>query len=310
MDDLINDPDVQNMLEKYDDDNDYADDSLSDPYSPDDEEIVEEEDDHEDKEKEESEPEEIELNDPSLDEFIEEAPELDFTPQTEYAKSLGESLEKIDDGLARYELSRIEPLAFRGEDGKTIYAFDATNLPDDFKYENDRQAQIAAAAFQKIQNEYDKYEKEYNEIVDKQNDLAKQQESSLEDYGELEDMIKEGILPAIVLNKDNAIDVDDPGNQLIDDIMSYKNQWNEEHNRDISLETAISKFRRENPGRFEGIADDDLGKEDKSRSEYATRSRSSARTGASNHKIDYTKMSDLEWERYINSPKFNPRELL
>ena len=39
---------------------------------------------------------------------MEEVPEIDYTPQTEFGKSL--DLSKIDDGFQKYVLTHIEPL--------------------------------------------------------------------------------------------------------------------------------------------------------------------------------------------------------
>src|ERR1700721_1805816 len=112
--DILDDPEVQAMVEKYegthqndvplddfgkplqDDSDDDSDDDTKDKPDGEDDDTPEEGK----KNKDDTAEEDAKINESSLEEFVEKVPEIDYTPQTEFSKSL--DLTKIDDGFQKY----------------------------------------------------------------------------------------------------------------------------------------------------------------------------------------------------------------
>jgi len=117
--DILDDPEVQELVGKYDSNHqndmpldefgkpleDDSDDNSDGDDSQDNSNTDDKGDDTTDdtKDKDDKGEDDAKINEDSLKEFMEEVPEIDYTPQTEFAKSL--DLSKFDDGFQKYGLT-------------------------------------------------------------------------------------------------------------------------------------------------------------------------------------------------------------
>jgi len=128
----------------------------------------------------------------------------------------------------------------------------------------------------------------------------------------LTESIENGEFPKLELDKDGNIDKNSKVNQLADDILVYQQEVNKDRtpSRAIGFDTALNRFRKENQDRFKDL-DGSLSKEDRERSNYATRtSRSTQRAGKNSTANQYDNLSREEFDQLLNDPDFDVRKLL
>lgn len=322
--DILDDPDVQAMVEKYEGDrqNDVPLDEFGKPLpddsdDSDDEESKDkqdaddkEESDDDQKDKDDKGEDDAKINDSSLDEFIEEVPEIDYTPQTEFGKSL--DLSKIDDGFQKYVLTHVEPLTLKDSEGKEIRAYTADDIPKDFKFADQLEVTKASTALSRIEAEGATLRKEYDDTlaeIERVNNDIEARQSQLDG---LTESIENGEFPKLELDEDGNIDKDSKVNQLADDILTYQQEVNKDRtaSRAIGFDTALNRFRRDNQDRFKDLGGS-LSKEDAERSKYASRtSHSSQRSGKNSTANQYDNLTREEFDTLLNDPDFDVRKLL
>lgn len=317
--DILDDPEVQELVEKYDSNHqndvpldefgkpleDESDDDLDDKQDPDEDNPEEGKEGKDDKVEDDA-----KINESSLDEFIEKVPEIDYTPKTEFAKSL--DLTKIDDGFQKYVLTHVEPLLLKDTEGKEIRAYTADDIPKDFKFADQLEVTKASTALSRLEAEGANLRKEYDEVladIDRVNTENEARQSQLEG---LTESIENGEFPKLELDKDGNIDKNSKVNQLADDILIYQQEVNKDRtpSRAIGFDTALNRFRKENQDRFKDLGGS-LSKEDAERNNYAARtSRSSQRAGKNSTANPYDDLSREEFDRLLNDPDFDVRKLL
>lgn len=307
--DILDDPEVQEMIEKYDGNhqNDVPLDEFGKPLSDESEEEIEEENDNNEEEVEED---DVELDKSFLDEFTEEVPEIDYTPKTEFSKGL--DLDKIDDGFQKYVLTHLEPLELTDVDGKTIRAYTYDDIPKDFKLTDQQAVLKANAELNRIEKLGDSLKEEYEEIVSNRESALAQNEMNQSAKEGLAEAISNGEFPKLELTEDGKINTDSKINKLADDVLSYQRETNKERtpSRAISFDTALNRFKKDNPDRFKDL-DGSLAKEDEDRTKYAKRtSRSAQRTVAKSKGSAYDNLSREEFDQLLNDSDFDVRKLL
>lgn len=321
--DILDDPDVQAMVEKYEGNhqNDVPLDDFGKPLldNLDDDEGDDKDDnkskddateDVEDKSKDDKGEDDAKINEDSLDEFIEEVPKIDYTPQTEFGKSL--DLNKIDDGFQKYVLTHVEPLTLKDAEGKQIRAYTADDIPADFKFADQLEITKTSTALSRIEAEGAALRKEYDDTlaeIERVNSDIEARQSQLEG---LTESIENGEFPKLELDKDGNIDKDSKINQLADDVLSYQQKVNKDRtpSRAISFDTALNRFQKENQDRFKDL-EGSLSKEDRERSNYASRtSHSSQRSGKNSTAGQYDNLSREEFDTLLNDPDFDVAKLL
>lgn len=302
--DILEDPEVKELIEKYDGNhqNDVPLDEFGKP--------LESEETEESEEENEEEAEEVELDDPTLEEFIEEIPEIDYTPQTEFSKSL--DLGKIDDGFQKYVLTHLEPLELTDAEGKTIRAYTVDDVPKDFKLEDQQAVMRANEEFRKLGNAGDKLKAEYDEMISKRDEVLSQNEINTATRESLTEAIFNGEFPKLELTEDGKLDEDSKVNKLAEDVIAYQKELNKDRtpSRTVSFDTALTRFKKDNPDRFKDL-DGSLAKEDEARFKYAKRtSRSAQRTVSKSKSSAYDNLSREEFDQLLNDPDFDVRKLL
>lgn len=308
--DILDDPEVQEMIEKYDGkhQNDVPLDEFGKPIEDESEE--ESEEDNKNDNNEEVEEDHVELDDPSLGDFVQEVPEIDYTPQTEFGKNLDFS--KIEDGFQKYVLSHLEPLELTDTEGKTIRAYTVDDVPKDFKLEDQQAVLKANERFRELGNAGDKLKAEYDELVSKREEIQNQNEVNLATRESLTEAISNGEFPKLELTDDGKLDTDSKINQLAEDVISYQKEVNKDRtpSRAISFDTALNRFKKDNPDRFKDL-DGSLAKEDEERANYAKRtSRSAQRATPKAKGSEYDNLSREEFDQLLNDPEFDVRKLL
>lgn len=324
-DDILDDPEMQELVEKYDSNhqNDVPLDEFgkplkddSDDDSDDDSKNKADSDDNNDtpeegkKDKDDKGEDDAKINESSLEEFVEKVPEIDYTPQTEFAKSL--DLSKIDDGFQKYVLTHIEPLVLKDSEGKEIRAYTTDDIPKDFKFADQLEVTKASTALSRIEAEGATLRKEYDDALADIERVNNENEARQSQLDGLTESIENGEFPKLELDKDGNIDKDSKINQLADDILTYQQQINKDRTpfRAIGFDTALNRFRRENQDRFKDL-DGSLSKEDAERNKYASRtSRSSERSGKNSTANPYDDLSRQEFDTLLNDPDFDVRKLL
>jgi hypothetical protein len=320
--DILDDPEVQAMVEKYEGDhqNDVPLDDFGKPLSDssddesddkDDKQASDDDDasDDDQKTKDDKGEDDAKINEDSLEEFVPEVPEIDYTPQTEFAKSL--DLSKIDDGFQKYVLTHVEPLVLKDTEGKEIRAYTADDIPKDFKFADQLEVTKASTALSRIDAEGTALRKEYDNTlaeIERVNGEIEARQSQLDG---LTESIENGEFPQLELDKDGNIDKDSKVNQLADDILAYQQEVNKDRtpSRAISFDTALNRFQKENADRFKDL-DGSLSKEDAERSKYAARtSRSSQRSGKNSTANQYDDLSREEFDTLLNDPDFDVSKL-
>lgn len=315
--DILDDPEVQAIVDKYEGahENDMPLDEFGKPLQIDDadddtEESDEDntEDSKEDKDDTTSE-ENASINEDSLDEFVPEVPEIDYTPQTEFAKTL--DLSKIDDGFQKYVLTHLEPLTLVDTEGKQIRAYTADDIPKDFQFADQLEVTKASTALARLDAEGAALRKEYEDTLAEIDRVNLEIESRQAQLDGLTDAINNGEFPRLELDEDGNLDKNSKVNQLADDIISYQQEVNEGRSpsRAISFDTALNRFQRDNPDRFKDL-DGSLSKEDAARTRYASRtSHSSQRTGKNSTAGQYDNLSREEFDTLLNDPNFDVSKL-
>jgi hypothetical protein len=324
--DILDDPEVQELVEKYDSNhqNDVPLDEFGKPLEddpdddPDDGEPKDKLDPDDDKDnsdegkegKDDKGEDDAKINESSLEEFMEKVPEIDYTPQTEFAKSL--DLTKIDDGFQKYVLTHVEPLVLKDSEGKEIRAYTTDDIPKDFKFADQLEVTKASTALSRIEAEGATLRKEYDDAladIERVNGENEARQSQLEG---LTESIENGEFPKLELDKNGNIDKDSKVNQLADDILMYQQETNKDRtpSRAISFDTALNRFRKENADRFKDLGGS-LSKEDTERANYAARtSRSTQRSGKNSTANPYDNLSREEFDTLLNDPDFDVRKLL
>jgi hypothetical protein len=323
--DILDDPEVQELVEKYDGNNqndvpldefgkpledDSDDDSSNDSKGTSD--SGDDDDDSKDSkdDKDDNGEDDAKMNESSLEEFIEKVPEIDYTPHTEFAKSL--DLSKIDDGFQKYVVTHIEPLVLKDTEGKQIRAYTADDIPKDFKFADQLEVTKASTALSRIEAEGAALRKEYDNALADIERVNSENEAREAQLDGLTESIENGEFPKLELDKDGNIDKDSKVNQLADDILTYQQEVNKDRSasRAISFDTALNRFRKENQDRFKDLRGS-LSKEDAERNKYATRtSRSSQKAGKNSTTNPYDDLSREEFDTLLNDPNFDVRKLL
>lgn len=323
--DILDDPEVQAMVEKYegthqndvplddfgkplqnDSDDDSDDDSKDQPDSDDDNDTPEEGKNNKDDKGEDD----AKINESSLEEFVEKVPEIDYTPQTEFAKSL--DLTKIDDGFQKYVLTHVEPLVLKDSEGKQIRAYTTDDIPKDFKFADQLEVTKASTALSRIEAEGANLRKEYDDALANIERVNSENEAREAQLDGLTESIENGEFPKLELDKDGNIDKDSKINQLADDILTYQQEVNKDRSpsRTIAFDTALNRFRKENQDRFKDLSGS-LSKEDAERTNYAARtSHSAQRSGKNSTTNQYNDLSREEFDTLLNDPNFDVRKLL
>ncbi len=316
--DILDDPEVQEMVEKYEGthQNDVPLDNFGNPIvddsqagQPDEQDPEEGKETSQDTPDEDEEPEEGELNEDSLQDFIPEFPELDFTPQTEFSQSL--DLNKFEDGFQKYVLTHIEPLVLQNAEGKTIRAYTAEDIPTDFEFKDQLELTKATTALARLETEGAELRKEYDEYLEEVERVNNEIELRQAQLDGLTDAIQNGEFPRLELDQNGNIDVNSKVNQLADDILSYQEEINEDRSpsRAISFDTALNRFQRDYPERFKDL-EGSLSKEDSQRRQYASRTAHSAqRTGKNSSVGQYDNLSREEFDALLNDPEFDVSKL-
>lgn len=306
--DILDDPEVQELIEKYDGNhqNDVPLDEFGKPLSSE-EEI---EDETIDNETEEQEEDPVEIDESLLDDFVEEVPEIDYTPQTEFSKTL--DLDKIDDGFQKYVLTHLEPLELVDEDGKTIRAYTYDDIPKDFKLADQLAVAKVSTELARLEAKGDALKKEYDETLAAREEVLNQNEINLAAKEGLTEAISNGEFPKLELTEDGKLDTDSKINQLAEDVLTYQKEVNKDRSpsRAVSFDTALNRFKKDNPDRFKDL-DGSLAREDKERVNYAKRtSRSSQKSTPKSNSSIYDNLSREEFDRLLNDPDFDVSKLL
>lgn len=314
--DILDDPEVQAIVDKYEGNhlNDVPLDEFGKPLqidddSDDDSNQSDDDKDDSDDSKKDDDKEDSKINESSLEEFVEEVPEIDYTPQTEFAKSL--DLSKIDDGFQKYVITHLEPLVLTDAEGKETRAYTVDDIPKDFKFADQLEVTKASTSLARLDAEGAALRKEYDdslaEIDRVNNDIASRQDQ----LDGLTESIENGEFPKLELDEDGNIDKDSKVNQLADDILSYQQEINKDRtaSRAISFDTALSRFQKENADRFKDLSGS-LSKEDSQRIKYASRtSHSAQRTGKNSTGNQYDNLSRDEFDSLLNDPEFDVAKL-
>lgn len=314
--DILDDPEVQEIVDKYEGNhkNDLPLDGFGKPLEvndDDDASQLEENDNKDDSQKDDKKDsdDDASINEDSLDEFIEEVPEIDYTPQTEFAKTL--DLSKIDDGFQKYVLTHLEPITLSDKDGKQVIAYTADDIPKDFEFADQLEATKVSTALARLDAEGTALRKEFEDTLAEIDQINSDIEAKQAQLDGLTDAINNGEFPKLELDEDGNIDKNSKVNQLADDIISYQQEANEGRSasRAISFDTALNRFQRENPDRFKDL-DSSLSKEDAARQKYASRtSHSSQRTGKNSTVGKYDNLSREEFDNLLNDPDFDVANL-
>jgi hypothetical protein len=316
--DLLDDPEVQEMITKYDGahPNDMPLDEFGQPLEDVLDELSDEDNSGDVKDDTKADTKEVKTEDaPQIDEsflaeYVEDVPEIDYTPQTEFAKSL--DLEKIDEGFQKYILTHLEPLSLTDEEGKEIKAYTADDIPKDFKFADQQAVTKASTELARLEARGDALQKEYDEALANRENTIAQNELRVSEREGLTEAIQNGEFPKLELDKDGKIDEDSKVNQLANDVIAYLQEINKDRtpSRAISFDTALNRFTKENPDRFKDL-DGSLAKEDEARNNFAKRtSRSSQRAGTNSSKSQYDGLSRQEFDELLNDPNFDVRKLL
>jgi len=324
--DVLDDPEVQAIVEKYDGNNQNdvpldefgkpLEDDLDDDSNGDDTQDDSNSDDKGDdttddtKDKDDKSEDDAQINEDSLKEFMEEVPEIDYTPKTEFAKSL--DLSKFDDGFQKYVLTRVEPLVLKDAEGKEVRAYTVDDIPKDFKFADQLEVTKASTALSRIEAEGEALRKEYDEALANIERVKAENEARQSQLEGLTESIENGEFPKLELDKNGNIDKNSKVNQLADDILIYQQEVNKDRtpSRAISFDTALNRFRKENQDRFKDL-DGSLSKEDRERSNYASRtSRSAQRAGKNSIAGQYDNLTREEFDQLLNDPDFDVRKLL
>jgi hypothetical protein len=309
--DILDDPEVQEVINKYDGthQNDVPLDDFGKPLEPEEEDKPVEDEDKE-KEPEKEKEDEQKLNEASLDEFIEEVPEIDYTPQTEFSKAL--DLTKIDDGYQKYVLAHLEPLSLKDSEGKEVRAYTVDDLPKDFKFTDQQAVAKASTDLARLEAKGDALKKEYEDAVANRDNIVAQNEMRVAEKDGLTEAIENGEFPKLELDKDGNVDEDSKVNQLANDVISYLHDINKDRtpSRAVSFDTALNRFRKDNQDRFKDL-DGSLAKEDAERTNYAKRtSHAAQRVSTNSTKLAYDSLSRSEFDQLLNDPDFDVRKLL
>lgn len=307
--DILDDPEVQEMIEKYDGShqNDVPLDDFGNPL-PD--PNAEEEKETDEENKEETTEEESKLDVSLLDDFVEEVPEIDYTPKTEFSKTL--DISKIDDGFQKYVLTHLEPLEITDSEGRVIRAYTADDIPKDFQFTDQQAATRASTELARLGVQGDVLKREYEESIAKRESIIAENDSRVAIKEGLTEAIENGEFPKLELDADGKVDVNSKINQLANDIISYQNKTNKDRTptRTISFDTALNRFKKDNPDRFKDL-DGSLSKEDEDRINFAKRtSRTSQRVNTNSGKSMYNNLSREEFDELLNDPDFDVRKLL
>lgn len=317
-DDILEDPEVQAVIDKYDGDNkndapldefgNLVDKEADDDKTTQSNDNADTENESEDNKKTSVEP--VELDEDSLEEELPEPPEVDYTPQTEFAKTL--DLSKLDDGYQKYVLAKLEPLSIKDEDGNEIRAYTADDIPKDFKFANQQEVAKVGTELARLEAAGENLKKEYEDILKSRETTIAENEERIAEREGLTEAIENGEFPKIELDDTGKVDPDSKINILADDIIAFQHKTNEGRtaSRKISFDTALNRFRRDNPERFKEL-DNSLSKEDEERENYARRTaRSAQRTGVNTSKSAYDNLSRAEFDELLNDPEFDVRKLL
>lgn len=314
-DDLLDDPEVQDLITKYDGDNknDVPLDEFGQPLAELDEEgneIIAPENEDKDNQEEEDEPEDVDVSDTFLADYAEDVPEIDYSPQTEFAKTL--ELDKLDDGFDKYVLTHLEPLSITSKDGKTIRAYTVDDVPDDFEYADQRAETKANTDLVRLGLKGDQLKQEYDKLIETRDQAVEENEKRVAQREGLMEAIQNGEFPKLEIDEKGKVSEDSKINELAEDVINYQREINKDRSpsRAISFDTALSRFKKENPNRFEDL-DGSLKKEDEERTKFARRtSHSAQRSGKNSDKIDYGALSRAEFDELLNDPEFDVAKLL
>jgi hypothetical protein len=188
----------------------------------------------------------------------------------------------------RYIIDKVTPLAItvRGVVGdgelKEYKVLAPEQLPQGFRYVDEREASIANKQFALIENEATRFQNEYrNQQSQKQTQdfVARENAADTADIGRLQ---REHVIPMFKLQQNDPNFENDPGVKLVQEVLDFKeqknNQYSKEYNagrpfKHIGFEEAFLMYQREHP------ESDSLQKaEDQARKDQARRTKSTKGT--------------------------------
>lgn len=318
--DIMEDPEVTAIIDKYDNSNanDVPLDEFGKPLEiEENKEDGKSEDVHKDDTKVEDESakgddnkDEVTIDPTQFEEYQEEVPEIDYTPKTEFAKSL--DFDKIPDDFSKYVLANVEPIELKDAEGKTFRAYTVDDIPNDFKFASEQEAMKVSTELSRLATKGEQLKQEYDNQLKAKEDALAVNESVAAQLDGLSDAISNGEFPKLELDSKGNLDEGSKINTLANDVIKYQNEQNKgkSPSRAISFDTALRRFERQNPDRFKDL-DDSLSKEDKQREGYAKRTSSTSQRSSKQPKVGkYDNLTREEFDQLLNDPNFDVSELM
>lgn len=184
----------------------------------------------------------------------------------------------------QYVVDNIKPLRVRGAtevdgDVKEFEVYDPSQLPQGFRYVDDRERDMATKAFINMETRAVQL---VNDFRNQESTKAAKAFKEAEDKADRSDIAilqNSGELPKFKLKSSDPNFDDDPASQLIEKVLNYKDNINQKYleqvnagapYRHIGFEDAFRRYIRENPLDQKTEAED---REDKDRKDIARRTR-------------------------------------
>lgn len=184
----------------------------------------------------------------------------------------------------KYIVDNLRPLKIRGMVGdsdevKEFEVYDPVQLPQGFKYIDDRDRDVAGKAFNQMENRAQQLLNDYRGQESQKAAKAFKEAEERADWQDIADLQRSGDLIKFKVKPSDAKFDQDPASQLIEKVLDFKDSINADYlekanagapYRHIGFEDAYRRYVRENPQ--QGRTDDEK-KEDTERKELAKRTR-------------------------------------
>lgn len=209
----------------------------------------------------------------------------------------------------QYIIDNLQPITVRGVVGtdekvQEFKVYSPEQLPQGFKYVDDRELSTANKAFSMLENKAVELQSDYrNQETQKSAKAFKENEDNADraDIGRLQ---REGDLPKFKLQPNDSKFAEDPASKMIQDILDFKDKKNEQYLEEanagrpykhIGFEEAFYMYRRENPTDNPAQKKEDAERKDIAKRTTGTRGSSNAPKKATVH----SGMNSLDLERLI-----------
>lgn len=215
----------------------------------------------------------------------------------------------------QYVVDNLQPLKVRGtvpgsEDVQEFTVYDPSQLPQGFRYTDDRERDIATKAFVSMETRAEKLVNDFRNQESTKAAKAFKESEERSDWGDIASLQKSGDIPKFKLKPTDPKFDEDPAAQLIEAVLEYKDNINQKYleqanagapYRHIGFEDAFLRYKKENPTTVKSEAQT---KEDKDRKDFAARTRGANGSEAQSQEKAPVLRSRADIERYIDSLEF------